>query len=244
MSDLSTLHDAFGELERRADAAPHTTPAPPHRTRWGLVAASAVAVLAVAGGALVLAGSGNDGTPAAGPASPSASASAPASAVPTTAPPATSASRQPARQLPSTGQEMVARLQEILGTTGKITSFQGYGGNYVVGRIATDEGAGSFDIQTVDRAGGAPMCEDPDRMVCTTHRLPDGSKYAFGREESQLQSGGILYLVNLVRTDGTSFLFHVSNEGDPKGGDGLLGDAPPLTRKQMLAIVRSDLWGR
>ncbi|GAB2470540.1 hypothetical protein [Jatrophihabitans fulvus] len=92
MSDLDHLHAAFAELERRADDAPEpSVTTVHHRTRWGLVAASAVAVLAVGGGVLALSvhdGSGPSTQAGSRPAMTSPSAR-------TTAPPATSATPAP-----------------------------------------------------------------------------------------------------------------------------------------------------
>jgi hypothetical protein len=100
MTDLSTLTEAFAELERHADALPLRTDEPttlrtaqpPRRQHAALVAASVVGVAAVAGGAVLLAGTGDDHrrTPAGGP---SASTSgAPASSAPV-APASSSAPR-------------------------------------------------------------------------------------------------------------------------------------------------------
>ncbi|MGN6606843.1 MAG: hypothetical protein ACTHMS_07520 [Jatrophihabitans sp.] len=59
--DLHDLHDAFAELERRADALPAEpfVPPAPHRSHTLLIGASAATVLAVAGGTAWLTSSGD-----------------------------------------------------------------------------------------------------------------------------------------------------------------------------------------
>lgn len=109
---------------------------------------------------------------------------------------------------------------------------------------SADHVSGGYDLQILNTGAGATaMCDDPDRALCDTSTLPDGSTLALGREPLQEgPAGGVTYQADLVTPDGVEVLMHVSNERDPKGASTLLAPNPPLTRDQLKAIVTSDQW--
>ena len=256
--DLRSLHDAFAELERRADVAPvagqpGSRPAA-HRTpsRPVLIAASIVTVLAVATGVGLLAGLGSgSSSPSgasrpAGPASSAASApvSSPAPSHPSTQP-SSSASTNPSAGLPTTPTQLARRFRAVLGKTATITfDHRVSEGAFIVGRLTrTSNGhSGGFDLQIDPGSpGDKAFCEDADTSHCIISRLPDGSSLSVGHET--LGGGGLLYLVDLVRPDGVSLLMHLSNTADPKSGGPTTGPKPPLSRKDIVKDLRSPRWG-
>jgi hypothetical protein len=265
MNDFSTLTDAFDELERRADAAPvrSGSTTPDHRGRPMLIAASAVAVLAVATTVGIVAahsGSGSSGQPAGAPpsSSPTASASgsapaaSPSASVATTAAPSAplnspvpastaTPSRTPgAPAAPSTTKQVEARFTAVLHGLATFTVTQ-HSGPFIGGLLTSAGVTGGYDIQAFeDEPGATAVCEDPGSGTCSVHRLPDRSSLAYGSEP--IEGGGILYRAYLVQPDGTTIIMHVSNESDPKGDSAVLGARPPLTIKQMTKIVTSDRW--
>ncbi|MFL6120819.1 hypothetical protein [Actinophytocola sp.] len=277
MTDLRTLHDAFAELERRADAASagalSTAPGP--RRALGLrlvpVAATVVAVAGLAAGAMWLVPGGNTGAAAGGP----PTTTTVATAAPTTEP-----------AVPSTTEDLANRFRRVLGNTAtfEVSDSGGVGveehppsggprsvpgsaetntsgpsvpttsvttrsnddaiGNGVVirGTLTAAGVTGGFDLQMYGMDPGAGVwCDDPDRSTCTQSTLPDGTKLAIGQEPLQ-ETGGITYLLNVVRPDGTVILMHLSNMGDAKGAGGVLAPQPPLTTEQLKAIAASDRW--
>jgi hypothetical protein len=116
-------------------------------------------------------------------------------------------------------------------------------GAAIVGTLTSAGTTGGFDLQIFRASPGSkPMCDDPDRSRCSVRRLADGSWLAVGRERLPNSANGITYQVDLVRSDGVEFLMHVSNERSPKGASDVLATHPPLTTRQMTAIVRSDRW--
>jgi hypothetical protein len=270
MTDLRTLHDAFGELERRADAATAasalSTSPRPRRTlgpRLVPVAATVVAVAGLAAGVVWLV-PGNTGTQAGSPPTITSSPSAP----PTTEPP-----------VPTTAADLIDRFKRVLGDTATFTvndtagagheelppptstpagtgggpdipvsatsvPNDGASGNgvHIVGTLTAGGVTGGFDLQIyAAQPGSGTWCDDPDRSTCTQTTLPDGSNLAIGSEPLQ-DAGGVTYMAFLVRPDGTSILMHLSNQRDPKGAGEIFGPQPPLTTDQLTAIVSSDRW--
>jgi hypothetical protein len=265
MTDLRTLHDAFGELERRADAATASaasaTSLRPRRAlglRLVPVAATVVAVAGLAAGVVWLV-PGNTGTQAGSP--PTITSSAP----PTAEPP-----------VPATAADLIDRFKRVLGDTATFTvddsagvgheevpppTSQGSGGpeapvsatsvpddggsgngTYIKGTLTAAGVTGGFDLQIyAGQPGSGTWCDDPDRSTCTQTTLPDGSNLAIGSEPLQ-DAGGVTYQAFLVRPDGTSILMHLSNQRDPKGAGEIFGPQPPLTTDQLTAIVSSDRW--
>jgi hypothetical protein len=268
MTDLRTLHDAFAELERRADAASASVPATASRPRRALgprlvpVAATVVAVAGLAAGAMWLAPGGNGGTQAG---SPPTGTSAPATAEP---------------PVPTTPEDLANRFRRVLGDTAtfEVTDSAGVGveelpppsttsgsgtpatpgmsmtatsvpsdgtsgtGVRIAGTLTAGGVTGGFDLQIyAGHPGDGVWCDDPDRSTCAQSTLSDGSKLAIGQEPLQEQ-GGVTYMANLVRPDGTVLLMHISNMGDPKGAGGVLAPQPPLTTHQLTAVVTSDRW--
>jgi hypothetical protein len=111
MNDFKTLTDAFGELERRADAATAAHPveptvytAPRHRSRLLLMAASVVGVLAVAGSVALLT---RDHSASPGPAT-RVGDGAPSSVETSTTPPPA------AFEIPQTADDLAARFAGVL----------------------------------------------------------------------------------------------------------------------------------
>ena len=119
MNDFQTLTDAFGELERRADAAMslHPDPALPvareHRSRLPLVAASAVGVLAVSVGVAVFASGGGHSGRQAGGSEPLTSTALTSAALSSTAP--------ATFQIPQTASDLARRFRVVLGDTATFT---------------------------------------------------------------------------------------------------------------------------
>ncbi|QFZ18825.1 hypothetical protein [Saccharothrix syringae] len=261
MSDLRTLHDAFAELERRADAAAVSTApvARPRRTgRLVPVAATVVAVAGLVAGAVWLV-PGDPGTHAADP-----------QATSSTAPP-TTATRSP---VPASPDDLIARFRAVLGSTAtfeattKITVPGASPSNNpqpetvtvltpqpgdpdssaLIGGTLTSAGVtGSFSL-TIHPGGAEPTewCRLSRTQDCDVSTLPDGSRLATGT--ARPDAGAVSYLACLERPDGTTVLLHVGNQEDPMGavvnspGGEIYAPQPPLTLDQMKAIVTSDEW--
>jgi hypothetical protein len=262
MSDLRTLHDAFAELERRADAAPVRT-APVARPRRAVrlvpIAATAVAVAGLVAGAVWLM-PGGSGTHAAGTSSSTA--------------PATTTTRSPVPALPD---DLIARFRVVLGDTATFevttkttvpgaspsSKSQQPGTGSVVTPQVEDPGAstsalivgtltsagvtGSFGL-TIYPSDSEPSvwCDSSRTKDCDVSTLPDGSRLATGT--AQRAPGAVSYLACLKRPDGTMILMRVGNQEDPQGaainspGGRIISPQPPLTLDQLKAIVTSDKW--
>lgn len=267
MNDFETLHDAFAELERRADVATLRDTSVPIRNRRRapalLLAASVVAVLAVAGGVALVARNGGSSHPQAGGAP--AQQSAPVHAT-------TTAVQAPAFQVPKTADELAARFRAVLDGSatftvtatgapvqitlpGRVSATGGpdipvyqsnqqgdVNGAAIVGTLTAQGVTGGYDLQIFQNKPSKASCDDPDRSACTVSTLPDGSSLAIGHESLPTVRGGVTYEADLIRADGVEFLMHVSNAKDPKGESALLAGQPPLTTAQMTSIVTSDKW--
>ena len=258
MSDLRTLHDAFAELERRADTAAAGT-APVARPRRAVqrvpVAATVVAVAGLVAGAVWLV-PGVSGTHAASP-PPTSSSSAPST--------------------PTSPEDLIARFRMVLGDTARFevttkstvpgaspskTQQQPGTGSVVtpqlenpdaptsplIGGTLTSAGVtGSFSL-TIYPSGSEPgeWCRLSRTKDCDVSTLPDGSRLATGT--AQPAPGAVSYLACLMRLDGTMVLMHVGNQEDPQGaainspGGEIYSPQPPLTLDQLKAIVTSDKW--
>jgi hypothetical protein len=270
MTDLRHLHDAFEELERRADAAGALATAPKPRRALGFrlvpVAATVAAVAGLAAGAVWLS-PGND---------------APAGTQAATQPSATSTTAPPEHHVvPTTPEELADRFRLALDGTATFDVTETAGGPAVMTlpppssgagtpplvdgstpvqptQISTDEadqlpGAfikgsltasgvkGGYDLQIYAGAPGDPVwCDDPDQSSCREATLPNGDKLAMGQTE--LEGGGVTYMANLVRADGSLLLMHLSNRADPKGAGDVYAPQPPFTLEQLKALVTSDRW--
>jgi hypothetical protein len=262
MSDLRSLHDAFAELERRADAvttgrATGTAPVarPRRAARLVPVAATVVAVAGLVAGAVWLV-PGGSGTPVAGPPATSSSATT---------------TRSPA---PTSPEDLIARFEVVLGGTatpevttkmivpGTSPSKNQHSGTVsvvtpepgdpdnralIAGTLTSAGVTGSFDltIYTSD-SGPDEWCRLSRTEDCDVSTLPDGSRLATGT--GQQAPGAVSRLACLVRPDGTTVLMHVGNQEDPGGaainspGGRIYSPQPPLTLDQMKAIVTSDEW--
>jgi len=272
MTDLRALHDAFGELERRADVASlgMQTAAPAPRRAFGLrlvpVAATVAAVAGLAGAAMWLAPSGGDegGTRAASSGTTSI-----------TVPPA------PAwTGIPHSSDELITQFKVVLGDTAtfevtdtdernetppesaatngpstpngaeesetRITQKPADGpsdGAAIVGKFTAAGVTGGFDLQIY---AGTPGETD----ACATYADMDSCTVTNLPDGGTLmtgvyeliEQGGVTYHAMLTDPDGRVILMHISNMGDPKGADGVLAPQPPLTRDQLTAIVTSDRW--
>jgi hypothetical protein len=260
MSDLRTLHDAFAELERRADAeAAGTAPVvrPRRAVRLVPVAATVVAVAGLVAGAVWLV---------------PADSSMPAASSPSTAPSTTTA-RSPVATSPD---DLIARFRVVLGDTATFEVTQkinvppppspntpqpGTGSvvtpqlvdpaaptSALVGGTLTNAGVtGSFSLMIYpsDSEPGV-WCGYSRTKDCDVSTLPDGSRLATGT--AQPAPGAVSYLACLKRPDGTMVLMHVGNQEDPRGaainspGGEIYAPRPPLTLDQLKAIVTSDKW--
>ncbi|MET0237583.1 MAG: hypothetical protein ABW224_23260 [Kibdelosporangium sp.] len=261
MSDLRTLHDAFTELERRADAADMGT-APVTRQRRAVrlvpIAATVVAVAGLVAGAVWLV-PGDSGTPAAGP-------------------PTTSSSTMARSPVPASPDDLIARLRVVLGDTATFavttkTTVPGASPSSaksrqpgtesvvtplpanpdgptsaLVGGTLTSAGVtGSFGV-TIYPSDSDPSewCSRSRGRDCDLSTLPDGSRLATGT--AQPAPGAVSHLACLKRPDGTTILMLVGNQEDPQGavinspGGAIYSPRPPLTLDQVKAIVTSDKW--
>lgn len=264
MSDLRTLHDAFAELERRADAAAMAPVARPRRAvRLVPVAATVVAVAGLVAGAVWLV-PGDSGTQAAGPPTTSSSTA-----------PSTTAVRGP---VPTSSDDLIARFRVVLGDTatfevttkatvpppsstnpnppqpgtGSVVTPQSEDpdasiGAMIGGTLTSAGVTGSFALSTYpsDSEPGE-WCRLSRTKDCDVSTLPDGSRLATGT--GQQAPGAVSYLACLMRPDGTMVLMHVGNQEDPLGaainspGGAIYAPQPPLTLDQLKAIVTSDKW--
>ncbi|GGN13618.1 hypothetical protein GCM10011609_62730 [Lentzea pudingi] len=258
MSDLRTLHDAFAELERRADAAATAPVVRPRRAvRLVPVAATVVAVAGLFAGAMWLV-----------PADPGAPAGPPPTALSTTT------ARSP---VPHSSEDLIARFREVLGDTATIDVTQehvlgppapsknpGQTGMVVipqrvepdatthalVGGTLTSAGiTGSFNLRIHpggDSGGPGTWCRNSHPVDCVVSTLPDGSELA--TETARLAPGAVSYMACVKRPDGTMVRLHVGNQEDPGGavigtpGGRFLSPQPPLTLEQLKAIVTSGRW--
>jgi hypothetical protein len=264
MSDLRTLHDAFAELERRADAtAARTAPVvrPRRAVRLVPVAATVVAVAGMVAGAVWLV-PGDPGTHAAGPPTTSS-----------TAPPTTTTRSS----VPNSPDALIARFRVVLGDT---ATFE-----------ATDQPILST-VAAIPPAGSSVTLSPPSPTVAetsTTHAFISGTltsagvtgsfalmvrssdsepgeRCSFLRPEDsedvstlangswlttgtvQRSPGAVSHMACLKRPDKTMILMFVSNQEDPLGavigspGGDFHAPQPPLTLDQMKAIVTSDKW--
>lgn len=258
MSDLRALNDAFGELERRADAV--TAGLPPNvppRTKSRLVpVAVAVAVVAGLATATALLVPGNEPSTQQVAAQPTTTTTTMTTETPKPAPPATP-------------EELVERFKAVLGGTATFTVTESGPGVYrmtappppptvarptdvplgkgepagaaLIGQLTAGGVTGGYDL--VVYPGSHPdqhaQC-DLETPTCTTRTLPDGSTLA--TDTTPLEGGGVTHLARLQRADGLSITIHVSNRQNPKGMGGLTADQPPLTVDQLVQIVTSDRW--
>jgi hypothetical protein len=260
MNDLRALHDAFGELERRADAATADAAlAPPVRRRTARlmpVAATVVVVAGLAAGAVWLVPGGNAGTQAGSP--PTSASSPPTSA----------------RTAPRTPEELIDRFKAVLGDTATFTvSDSGPGaveatlppgpdsdrggsgrqeapandqgtakGAAIVGTLTAGGVTGGFDLLTYPALpSDKPTCEGLSPDKCTVSTLPDGASMRVDLTDD-LEGGGTTFHVVVLHNDGNLFEMHVSNQRSAKGNSDVLGTQPPLTTDQMIAILTSNRW--
>lgn len=265
MTDLDTLHRAFAELERRADAhaasggitvRPAVTDRPVVWRRPVPAGATSAALVAAVVGVVVLT------TDRAGPVADTAATGATTSAV------APAGSTSPATadvvarfraalgglatftvtgaDTPGTSDQTPTAPDQVLPTAPSSAPSSGVpsSGSYLAGVLTADGHRGGFDVQT-DQGGGPPTCWS-DLTECTVSTLADGSSLLVGTmtfpSPDRSTSSGRTQLAYLVRPDGTSVLFHVSNEQDPKGGSAQLSAEPPLTIAAMTTVVTSPAW--
>ncbi|TDV46989.1 hypothetical protein [Actinophytocola oryzae] len=233
MSDLHTLHDAFAELERRADAASADMRATRPRRALGLrlvpVAATVVVVAGLAAGAVWITGGGS--APQAG---------GPPSTTATT----TSETRSP---MPRDPDELLTRFRAALGDAATVEVTEGVTdsrGPVITGLLTSAAGTGGFDLRMfVDEYPSDP--EETKRNCdetpgCETSTLPDGSELM--ASPSPLEGTAVGYGVGRTWPDGRVLQLAVSNQESPKGMGQVFGPQPPLTRDQAKAIVTSDQW--
>lgn len=264
MSDLRTLHDAFAELDRRADAATAGAAAdmapvvrPRRAVRLVPVAATVVAVAALVASAVWLV-PGDSGTHAASP----------PSTTPSTTTPSTTTARGWA---PSSPDDLIARFRVVLGDTAtfevtkKSTVPKSRPSNqpdtqtgvialegppdrpFISGTLTSAGGAGGFGLMMFpNESEPEESCKLSRTNDCVVSTLPDGSRLA--TTSTRPAPGAVAYLASLKRPDGTMILMEVSNQEDPSGaalespGGRIHASQPPLTLDQLKAIVTSDKW--
>ncbi|XVS60800.1 hypothetical protein ACQPYE_21045 [Actinosynnema sp. CA-299493] len=264
MTDLRALHDAFEELERRADAVTARMPFDgPKRARaegrgTGArlvpIALAAAVVVGVATGAVLLVPDDDPGTRTA---QPGASSTPPPITTTSTPPPAHESPEVLAERFRAVLGDLATF--EVTGTgpgasimtlpAGPLTGAPGAHdpeppvrvGSSIVGTLTAAGVTGGFDLLMYPgRAGGEAGCDLPDEPSCTVRDLPDGSSLA--TSQYGLEGSGVTYQLTLIRPDGLVFGLHVSNRQSPKGLGPVLADHPPLTVEQLVAIATSDRW--
>ncbi|ROP35135.1 hypothetical protein [Saccharothrix texasensis] len=263
MTDLRALHDAFEELERRADAATahmalDTSPrtrgtASRSGVRLAPVALAAAVVAGVATGAVLLV---PDNGPVTQVAQPSTSSTAP--------PVTTTSAPPPAHETP---EVLAERFRAVLGDLATfVVTETGPGasrwtlpdgpptgapsnltpkpttqiGSSIGGTLTAAGVTGGFDLLMYPGTAGEKAQCGPDEPGCTLRELPDGS--ALATSQFALEGSGLTNEVKLTRPDGLVFIMHISNRQSPKGLGPLLGGHPPLTVEQLVQIATSDRW--
>lgn len=242
MNTLRTLHDAFAELEKRAELGP--APARPSRGHFvaPILTATAVAVV-VAGVALWQPATHQTVQPASSPKK-------------------TSGTFTP----PDTAAKLAAKARAILAGTATVdvddsrSSDCGAAsmplpgpkqngpippsscsGAAIGGKLTSGGETGGFDLAVFRAKPNAQAACDPPGK-CTISMRPDRSTLAVGLWQDPQLPGGVTMTVELVRPDGADILVHLSTEDDSKGRGPLLGTRLPLTVAQLTAFVTSDRW--
>jgi hypothetical protein len=270
MNTLRDLHDAFHELELRADAVepPTSMSVRPHRTARRLIApaASVAAVAAVAltvGGVTVWhGGSGsNSGTTAAGSGGSTPPVTLTSQPVATTS----TATGTGAWQPPASAEALAAKARAILAGTATITVTDtgtnvpmtlppGLKGAHVralpnagepdgaaiFGTLTAGGHTGGFDLNVSYEKATGDGTSCDNPDECTEHTYADGAKLWISTWRDQ--TGGLTNQVELDRPDGAVILMHLSTERDPKGGGPAITSQLPLTVRQMTDFVTSNDW--
>jgi hypothetical protein len=220
MTDLRTLHDAFAELERRADLSTTLTRRPERprtrATRLVPVAATVVAVSALAGGTFWLAPGTGAGTHTGGT----------STSTPATEPDLfTRAARTDSfAVVVGGGTDEVANFDVT-----QVTSAHRH--MRLEGTVTLGTATGQFSMQLT---AGEPFTEYRCLRTteCSTQQGPDGSVLVYNL--SRTETGAPIYVVQYQRLNGASITLDISGDGST--------DEPPLTAEQMATVVTSDLW--
>jgi hypothetical protein len=211
MTDLQTLHDAFTELERQADAV--VPVARPRRARGFrlLPVAAMAAVAALAVGAVWVA-------PSDAPVSGSTAVA----------------------NFPSTPEELADKFRAVLGdlATFEVTGSSvdaDKPGVTIRGMLTADGVTGGFDLR-VYVGDEWPKCgsgECPARFVpLDDHRT---AVLTTGLPERD----GVEYVALLAHPDGFTLRLRVTNERSPDGNSEVLAPNPPLTSAQVGSILEA-----
>lgn len=226
MTDLQTLHDAFTELERRADAVVPAARPQPHRARgFRLVpmVATMAAVAALAAGAVWVAPDDQAGTVG-------------------TAPPPTIALTQ---------EELSARFQAVLGETGtfEVTSTREITvgvdhhdavGREIAGTLTVDGVTGTFELKIYAFRADLLSC-GPTTCEVRPGRYSGGGVAIIGIAPSPIST--ITYEAQGWLNEHISFTLLVSNLRDPDDPNSeVLAPQPPLSTDQLWVIGESDRW--
>jgi hypothetical protein len=218
MTDLHTLHDAFTELERRADAAaPAALPQPRRARGFRLVPmmATMAAVVALAAGAVWLVPNDTAGT-------------------------------RVADQSTSGSPEALAdKFRAVLGDTARFEVTKGMemanGGAMITGTLTAGDVTGGFILAIFDTKSEIE-CEPPTCTVAVKPG-PGGKADASFIVQTYPEATVTTYEAYHALDDDTVLKLTVSNRRiphDPNSEE--FASQPPLTTDQMLAIARSDLW--
>ncbi|WP_163513645.1 hypothetical protein [Fodinicola acaciae] len=259
MNTLRTLHDAFAELEKRADATPvqaHIVPERPARGRLAAPLLTAAAVAAVvAGVALWQQPVGNR----------------------TVQPPAAPAANKAATYTPpDTAAKLAAKARTILAGVATVTLDNSRSSNCgavivkvgprashdtdrsptrlepdkkprtcsgaaIGGRLTRGNATGGFDLAVYRTSRGEKASCDQSGD-CSLRTLPDGSTLAISTWRDPHVPGGLTTKIELVRADLADINMHLSTEADPKGSSARVGTTLPLTVEQLTAFVSSHRW--
>lgn len=257
---FSDLHDAFSELERRADAAGDLIGAPGlagprrhHPSRPVRIGASAAAVLATAGAvAAVAVGiglvSGRGSHHVAGASNPPThSITAPVRT--STAPSTAQQSSVPATDVPKTQAALIARFRSILAGTATFTVASANStDNLITGVLTSTSGTRGMYVLALDK--NVAICGAMGRAGQTPTPLPcphlttlaDGSKLKVDPNFPDGPPHGVMNDAILSRPDGWQISLYTANVEGKYYGAPVLGKKPALTVKQVTDVVTSPEW--
>jgi hypothetical protein len=215
MTDLQTLHDAFTELERRADAVVPAARPQPHRARgFRLVpiVATMAAVAALAAGAMWVA-PGDTSAPSAGTA---------------------------VANFPSTPEELTAKLKAVVGDMATVEVTDSLvdtdkPGMTITGMMTAGGVTGGFDLR-VYLGDEWPQCGPEE---CLVRGYPIDSRKATFMTTGLPGPGGFEHVATFTHPDGFNMQLRVSNERSPNGNSEVLAPKPPLTAEQTGSILES-----
>jgi hypothetical protein len=258
---FSDLHDAFAELERRADASEDLVGAPAARRSRRRSAArpvqiliSAAAVTAIAVGIGFAAGGFTHHVAGAqSPGSATASvrtATGQTAALSASSPNATApAATPPPTDVPRTQTELIARFRSILGDTAAFTVDPVHSSDDLITGVLTSA-AGTRGMYVLEIDKDAALCggvikpgEQPTPVPCPhVTTLADGSQLKVDPNFPDGPPNGVMDDAILSRPDGWQISLYTANVQGKYYGAPVLGSQPALTVEQVKDVVTSPAW--